>query len=213
MRKMGRLQTDRRDGRSVRRWRRGRAIEASGIGQWFAGRKAVFVFLLIFGVLMGVFYAFISWAPFFGGVFVPRYHHFIATVSGWILSFLVEDTTVSQAGIFSPRFSGQIAQGCDAIEATGLLMCAIIAFPAGLLQKVAGIVAGAFALAVLNLVRIVSLFLIGIHLPRIVDFMHIEVWQGLFIIFAVMLWVLWLLWIARNPTQIQTVSASKPSRS
>jgi exosortase/archaeosortase family protein len=203
---MGRLKTERQNGKRVRRWKRGRLVETDGDSQWFAGRKAVFGFLLIFGVLIGAFYAFISWVPVFNGVFVPAYHRFIAAVSGNILSALGEGAVVSGTSIISPKFSAQIAQGCDAIEATGLFMCAILAFPAGLLKKVAGIAAGMVFLAVLNLVRVVSLFLIGIHLPRIVDFMHIEVWQGLFIIFAVMLWVVWLLWIARNPVQIQTVN-------
>ena len=103
--------------------------------------------------------------------------------------------------------------GCDAVETTALFICAALAFPTSFLRKVVGIIAGAFVLAMLNLVRVVSLFLIGVHLPSIVDVMHIEVWQGLFIIFAVILWVVWLLWISRNPVHIQIASASKSNRS
>ena len=195
--------------RGVRRWKRGRR-KPTGIDLWLAGRKRVFVFLVIFGLLMAGFYAFIGFVPVYNHKILPAYHRFIASASSEILSYLGENATVVDVSIISPRFSVRVIRGCDAVEATGLFMCAILAFPAGLVQKFAGIIIGAFALAVLNFVRIVSLFLIGIHLPRMVDFMHIEVWQGLFIIFAVILWVFWLLWTTRNSFHIKTTSPAGP---
>jgi exosortase/archaeosortase family protein len=198
--------------RRVRYWRRGRS-ESAGIVARLAGRKGVFVFLALFGCLVVGFYLFIGSVPIYGIKILPAYHRLIAAASARVLSLLGENTRVLETGIFSPEFSLQIVGGCDAIEATGLFVCAVLAFPAGLRRKVVAILGGVLALAVLNLVRVVSLFLIGVHLPSIVNFMHVEIWQGLFIIFAVMLWVVWLLWITRNPVQIQTISPSGPARS
>ncbi|MGB7583165.1 MAG: exosortase H [Sedimentisphaerales bacterium] len=171
---------------------------------WFAERKGVFVFFVIFGILMGGFYIFMCFVPVYNGTALPAYHHLIAGISAKALSFLGENATATEARIFSPRFSVQIKPGCDAVEATALFVCAVLAFPASFSRKAAGIIGGVFALAVLNLVRVASLFLIGVHLPGIFSVMHIEVWQGLFIIFAVMLWVLWLVWIVQNPVYIKT---------
>ena len=189
---------------------------AAGLTKLIVGAavmRGVFVFLLIFGVLMGLFYIFMCFVPVYSGRALPAYHNFIAKTSAGILSLLGEHITAIGTNIYSPRFSLQIKPGCDAVEATALFVCAVLAFPASFSRKAAGIIAGIFALAVLNLVRVVSLFLIGVHLPDIVDMMHLEVWQGLFIIFAVALWVVWLVWISRNPAYIKTTSVSMPGRS
>jgi exosortase H (IPTLxxWG-CTERM-specific) len=181
--------------------------------EWFSQNKPVLFFLLIFGVLMVGFYIFVGFVPVYNRVVLPAYHHFIAGASARVLLLLGQHAEANGSYIFSPKFSVEIIRGCDAVEATALFTCAVIAFPAGLSRKFVGIIAGVFALAILNLIRIVSLFLIGVHLPSIVDVMHIEVWQGLFIIFAVMLWVVWLVWISRNPAHIKTAITSGPSGS
>lgn len=192
--------------------RRTKSSEEPVRGQRLAGRKGVFAFLAIFGVLIAGFYIFIGFISIYNCGILPAYHCLIAAASAKILSFLGEQATVSGAYIFSSRNSVQIVPGCDAIEATALFVCAILAFPAGLLQKVVGIICGTISLMVLNFARIVVLFLLGIYTPGIVEFMHIEVMQGLFILFAVVLWVGWLLWIARNSMQIKTVSPSASAR-
>jgi exosortase H (IPTLxxWG-CTERM-specific) len=160
---------------------------------------------------MGLFYIFICFVPVYSGRALPAYHHFIAKASAGILSLLGEHITAVGINIDSPRFSLLIKPGCDAVEVTALFVCAVLAFPASFSRKATGIIAGVFALAALNLVRVVSLFLIGVYLPDIVDMMHLEVWQGLFIIFAVALWVVWLIWISRNPAHIKTTSVSMPA--
>jgi exosortase H (IPTLxxWG-CTERM-specific) len=177
------------------------------IGQWFAEHRGVFVFLLIFSVLMAGFYALIGFTPFYNYRILPAYHQFIAEASAKTLSFLGERTTTAGAVVFSPRFSVQIISACDAIEVSGLFACAVLAFPVGLSRKFVGIAAGVFAIAILNLVRVVSLFLIGVHLPDIFSVMHIDVWQSIFVVVAVALWVVWLGWVVNSEHQRARVSA------
>ena len=50
------------------------------------------------------------------------------------------------------------------------------------------------ALAVLNLIRIVTLFLIGVYFRKFFHMMHIDVWQALFILLTISLWFLWAWW-------------------
>jgi exosortase/archaeosortase family protein len=163
--------------------------------------------LLIFGVLLAVFYVFVAFSSFYNRRFVPWHHHLIAKVSGQVLAILGQDITVTGKSISSPRFSVNIIRGCDAVEAIALYVCAVLAFPLPFLKKLPGMIAGTLLLLVLNLVRIVSLFLIGVCSPRIFALMHIDVWQALFIFFAVLFWILWLLWATRNQPSTQPVSS------
>ena len=134
------------------------------------------------------------------------YHHLIAHVSGGMLAVLGQEITVADTSISSPRFSVQIVRGCDAVEAIALFVCAVLAFPLPFLKKLPGMIAGALLLSILNLVRIVSLFLIGVYSPRIFALTHLDVWQALFIFFAVLLWILWLLWATRSQVVTQLAS-------
>jgi exosortase/archaeosortase family protein len=175
-----------------------------------AGRSShqhsVLKFLIIFGALLAVFYVFTAFSTFYGKRFVPLLHHWIAKVSGALLAILGQDTTVANVSIFSPKFSVRIVRGCDAVEAIALYVCAVLAFPLPFLKKLFGMIAGALLLSILNLVRIVSLFLIGVYSRRIFDLMHIDVWQALYIFFAVLLWIFWLTWATQS--QIVTRPAS-----
>ncbi len=178
-----------------------------GTREWFGQHHPVFLFLLVFGILMGLFYTFIAFASYYNKVLLPSYHNLIAKMSGGILSFLGQDTTAAGASVYSPRFSIVIIRGCDAVEATALFICAVLAFPAPFLRKVPGIIAGTLLLGILNLVRVVSLFLIGVYYPNIFGFMHIDTWQALFIFFAITFWVLWLLWTTQRQISKRQVSS------
>jgi exosortase H (IPTLxxWG-CTERM-specific) len=180
----------------VRKYQNKQKPEKSKIAGW-SGRHPVFSFLTVFAILMGLFYAFALFTPFYERHF-PRYLDFNARLSGYILKFLGQDITVSGASISSPAFSVAIRQGCDAIEPTVLFICAVLAFPAPFPSKIPGIITGTLFLAVLNLVRVVTLFLTGVYFPDAFQFMHVEAWQGLFIFLAVLSWVLWLLWTGKN---------------
>ena len=183
-----------------------KAIAVAATGR-SSHQYSVLKFLLIFGVLLVVFYVFIAFAPFYSKRFVPSHHHLIAKISGYLLAVLGQDITVTDASISSPRFSVNIIRGCDAVEAIALYVCAVLAFPLPFLKKLIGMTVGALFLLVLNLVRIVSLFLIGVYSPKIFALTHIDVWQALFIFFAVLLWILWLLWATRSQVLTQPASS------
>jgi exosortase/archaeosortase family protein len=161
-------------------------------------RYPVFTFLALFAVFMGLLAAFALLTPFCDRYF-PHYLALSARLSGHILNFFSQDVTVRDASILSPAFSITVKRGCDAIEPTALFICAILAFPSPVSRKIAGIVAGTLFLAILNILRIVTLFMVGAYLPRAFNMMHFDVWQGLFIFLAILLWMVWLLWTARKP--------------
>jgi len=114
------------------------------------------------------------------------------------LRVLGEDARVLGAVVTSSRFSVSIVEGCDAIQPVGLFVAAVLASPVAWMPKFPGLLVGAAFLTVMNLVRIVSLFYIGIYFPKAFDMMHRDVSQGLFIVLVVLTWVLWALWAVRR---------------
>jgi len=170
-------------------------------------RHSVLVFLLVFGILMGLFYAFAIFTPFYQRDFLLSYLPFNARVSGAILSFLGQDITVAGSSISSPALSIRVAPGCDGIEPIALFFCAVLAFPSSFLRKIPGLIAGSLLLGILNFVRIVSLFLIGVYFPKALDIMHLDVWQALFIFFAVLFWIIWLRWATQNQISTRHISS------
>ena len=79
-----------------------------------------------------------------------------------------------------------------------LFAAALLSFPARWKSKLIGLAAGLAVLFLLNIVRIVSLYLTGIHYPKAFEFMHVEAWQGIFILFALALWIFWMKWSGKE---------------
>jgi exosortase/archaeosortase family protein len=161
---------------------------------WFEAKGPVLLFGAKFGALMVLLYGVLA-LPAVDRV-LYSYLEANAWASNLILNLLRQGTQVSEVTIRSadPVFAIAIRRGCDAIEPTGLLCGAILAFPGPFLRKVIGMLAGVVILQALNLVRIVTLFLIGSHLPAFFPTAHLEVWPALFIITAIVCFVGWKGW-------------------
>jgi exosortase H (IPTLxxWG-CTERM-specific) len=119
-----------------------------------------------------------------------------AWVSNGLLDLLGQHTHLSDVTIasVSQPFAIAIRRGCDAVEPTWLLCAAILAFPGSWKRKFAGVLFGIVVLQLLNVVRIVSLYLIGSRFPALFPSMHLEVWPTLFILVAIGLFVGWKDW-------------------
>jgi len=68
----------------------------------------------------------------------------------------------------------------------------VLAYPCTMSEKGIGIALGIVVLFVLNLVRTVSLFLVGTYLPSVFDTVHYVVWQSLMILLAIGVWLFWM---------------------
>jgi exosortase/archaeosortase family protein len=60
---------------------------------------------------------------------------------------------------------------------------------------------GLFILFLLNIVRIASLYIVGIHYPDLFESMHLAIWQVAFIFVAILLWFLWLRYVVSKPVK------------
>lgn len=163
---------------------------------WLRTKWPVMRFMLIMGVLLGAFFAATSTRAFQQGFF-PAYMSLNASWSAAALRLCGEDASSSGAYLRSPRFAVEIRRGCEAIEPTVLFIAAVAAFPVSIAARVVGVLLGLLGLSLLNLLRIVSLFYVGIYWPGAFETMHVEVWQPAFIVFALALWIAWAIWATR----------------
>jgi len=154
--------------------------------------------LVQFVSLMFCFY--VLWImPFFQDVVVATIAKCYAVVSAFCLNIF--NTQVSAVGdvLNGSQFSMSIKNGCDAIEAIAILLCAMLIYPASYKNKITGLVVGSILLIILNIIRIVSLYLTGIYAPSIFDVMHISVWQIIFVIVPMLIVMFWIDWIQIKP--------------
>jgi exosortase/archaeosortase family protein len=107
---------------------------------------------------------------------------------------------VSRSGNYlkSSRGSVSVERGCDAVEPTALFAAAVLASPVAMLSKLPAVLVGAIILAVVNIIRIISLFLSAAHWRAAFDILHLDVWQAAFILLALMMWLLWAAWAMKR---------------
>ena len=162
---------------------------------WYSGKRPVFQFVGLFVLFLVLFWAACA-TPFMKDTVFPAYLRFNAIVSGAILRLFEGAVTVSGQAIHG-RFALTIERGCDAIEPSALFISGVLAFPAPLFKKLPGILIGTVCLMILNFVRIVSLYYVGVYWPSAFETAHVSVWQTLFIVLAILFWVLWAVWAIR----------------
>ena len=166
---------------------------------WRRNRREL-TFLILFAVLLAGGFSLISlnWVndhaiePLTGG---------IARVSGAVLNVLGQKVTMTGTVIRSPRFAVNIRNGCNGVEAMLIFLAAVLAFPASWKSRLAGLGLGIVAIQVVNLIRVVVLFLTGVYFPKIFDTSHTVIWQTIVILFGVMLWIFWANRFAAPPAE------------
>lgn len=156
---------------------------------WQRNRREI-MFLLIFAVLLGGGFTLISLNQVNDHMIEP-FTAGIARVSGVVLDLIGQDVTMQGTIIRSPRFAVNIRNGCNGVEAMLIFLAAVLAFPAPWRSRIAGLVLGILAIQVVNLIRVVALFLTGAYFPKIFDTSHTVIWQTVVILFGVLLWIFW----------------------
>jgi exosortase H (IPTLxxWG-CTERM-specific) len=147
-------------------------------------------FLILFISILTVSFAVVALKP-VNDAFVDPYTSIVARMSGGVLRLLGENATVHGCLVRSPRFAVTIYNGCNGLITSLIFVSGVLAFPASWRAKALGAIGGLAAIQIINLVRIVSLFYIGVYLPQFFSQSHIFVWQSLVILAGITLWVVW----------------------
>lgn len=147
-------------------------------------------FLILFLAILGISFTVVALRP-VNQAFVVPFTTMVAQVSGHLLALFGEEMTVNGCQLTSPRFAVTIYNGCNGLITSLIFASGVLAFPARWPAKVFGVLGGLAAIQGVNLVRIISLFYIGIYLPDLFNSSHIFIWQSIVILFGVGLWMLW----------------------
>lgn len=177
-----------------------RSRSRRGFRAWYEGNRSDLRFLLVFGTSLLVFYLATLTAP-VKNTFFPAYLQANAAASGAILRTFGQNVENRGNSLVSTDGTGaaiQIERGCDAVEPSALFVAAVLASPVALGARLTAAVMGTILLMLLNLVRIISLFWVRVHYPSAFETMHLDVWQALFIILALVLWAAWAARAARR---------------
>ena len=83
------------------------------------------------------------------------------------------------------------------LEATIVLVAAILAFPAPWKRKFLGLSIGIAAVQGLNIIRVISLFYLGQWSLDAFDFAHQYLWQALIMLDVLIVWLLWVRTVPR----------------
>ena len=153
------------------------------------------LFLLLQAALFGA-----ELTPWVQDHFVVPWTNTLAALSAGIVTLF--DPGVAAAGKVlrstANGFAVSIEAGCNGVEATIVLVAAIVAFPASWRRKLAGLAAGIIAVQGLNIVRVVSLFYLGQWSYAAFEWAHLYVWQALIMLDVLIVWLIWVRTLPRG---------------
>jgi len=153
------------------------------------------VFLVLQAVLFGA-----ELTPWAQRYFVVPWTNELASISAAIVTFA--DPAVTAVGKVLRHtqngFAVSIEAGCNGVEATIVLLAAVLAFPAPWKNKLIGLAAGIVAVQGLNIVRVISLFYIGQWDLEVFEWAHLYVWQALIMLDVLIVWLIWVRTLPRT---------------
>ncbi len=160
------------------------------------GGKAARRFLGIFLALVAVYYS-LTLSPWVDANLLYPVMEASAHGTSALLNLFGGKTTVEGVVVRGPGYAVAVRRGCDPLEPIVFFAAGVVGFPAPWRQKAVGLVAGGAFLFGLNLVRLLSLYLLGSHKSPLLERFHLWWWPAFFLVCSLTLWVLWLLWVQR----------------
>src|SRR2546426_3333354 len=152
----------------------------------------MFRFFASFVVLLAILFG-LELTPWAQDWFVVPWTTALARVSAWTVT-LFDNSVVSAGKVLqsaSNGFAVSIEAGCNGVEATIVLVAAMLAFPATWKRKLFGLALGVTAVQGLNVIRVISLFYLGQWNQDAFEFAHQYVWQALIMLDVLIVWLLW----------------------
>ena len=149
-------------------------------------------FFVLFVALQAVLFG-AELTPWAQQYFVVPWTDALASLSAWLVT--VFDPNVAASGKLlrstSNGFAVSIEAGCNGVEATIVLIAAMLAFPASWKRRLLGLAVGIVAVQGLNIVRVISLFYLGQWDLEAFEWAHLYVWQALIMLDVLIVWLVW----------------------
>ncbi len=115
----------------------------------------------------------------------------------WLSSGLLEALGVSVHAIGhvlesdDGRFAVSVENECNGAWAHLILLAAVLAHPATARERIVGLATAQPLLAICNVVRVATLFWLGVRAPALFRIAHVWIWQFLIIGCAMALFLVW----------------------
>jgi exosortase H (IPTLxxWG-CTERM-specific) len=104
-------------------------------------------------------------------------------------------------------FAVSIEAGCNGVEATLVLIAAVLAFPAPWGARLAAILLGFVAVQAMNVLRIISLFYLGNWNMDIFTWVHLYLWPALIMLDVLIVFIVYLRYLSRQASVRQHAAA------
>ena len=104
---------------------------------------------------------------------------------------LVGDASLRTTFLEFNGFRGVIVEACNGVLPIYIYLAAVAALPSGWPQKLWGALIGVPVIFIVNVIRVISLMILGATRPDIVERIHIHVWQTLIVALAMGIWIYW----------------------
>ena len=156
-------------------------------------------FFVLFLVLLAVLFG-LELTPPVQRWFVEPWTNTLARVSAGLVT-LFDSDVVSNGKVLrstTNQFAVSIEAGCNGVEATLVLLAAMLAFPTTWPRKLLGLALGVIAVQGLNIVRVISLFYLGQWNREVFEWAHLYVWQALIMLDVLIVWLLWVRTLPRT---------------
>jgi exosortase H (IPTLxxWG-CTERM-specific) len=108
---------------------------------------------------------------------VGPHNEALARLCAWLLSPFVDHVEARGTLVRADPFEIELVAGCDGFDAMAILLSGVLAFPATWRARAKGLAIGIPILFAANLGRILVLFPLGLHAPRLFDMVHVYVFQ------------------------------------
>ena len=134
---------------------------------------------------------------------------FLATLSAALITPF-DSSVVAYGKILQFTDSGfavSIEAGCNGVEATIVLIAAVVAFPAPWGARLAAIALGFLAVQVMNIARIISLFYLGNWNVEVFTWVHLYLWPVLIMLDVLVVFVVYLRYLSSESKQPGVASA------
>lgn len=153
-------------------------------------------FAVGFVVLAGILFTIYTLPTDQGGISESVFSSYLgwyARMTGHVLALFDPAVSVHGQDVVG-RYNLRIVRNCDAMEANILFASAVLAFPGSWRKRLVGVLLGIPLLVAVNVLRICSLYYVGIHWPSAFEVFHLEVWPLILIASGVAAFLIWATW-------------------
>ena len=149
-----------------------------------------------FVILIAVFFSLLTYAPIVERVDIGE---MLAQLSAWLSWLFLKGlgnvvgfpVILEGRNIGSTGFAVEVSAACSGAVPSMIYLAAVFAYPTNLRAKLIGAVMGVAVIHFVNLVRVITLFLIGLFANQYFHDTHVYVAQALVVCIAVATWLFW----------------------